>query len=139
MCSLDYVYNVNMVPRTYKQTMLSDEQPQWTGAMQKEFDTLVKTKTFILVDRPAHPESILTSRWVWSRKVDPDGNTIFKARLCARGFQQQWGLSYNDTYAPMSRLASIRILMFMCAQYGFVAHQIDVTAAYLNTDLDHVI
>ena len=68
-----------------------------------------------------------------------DGNITYKARLCARGFQQEYGLSYNDTYAPMSRLTSIRTLMFLCAQYGFEAHQMDVTSAYLNADLDHVI
>ena len=90
MCSLDYIYNVKTVPRTYRQALLSDEKPQWAGAIDKEFNTLVKTKTFIIVDRPAAPGPILTNRWVLSRKVDPDGQTVFKARLCARGFQQEW-------------------------------------------------
>ena len=137
--SLDFVYNVKTAPRTYRQAMTSVESPQWSDATNKEFQQLVDSKTFDVVDRPPNDTQVLSCRWVFSIKLNPDGSVTYKARLCARGFDQEWGVSYNDTYAPMSRMTSIRTLMFMCAQYGFMAHQLDVTAAYLNAPLDHEI
>ena len=138
VCSLDFVYSINTVPRTYRQAMESVNHKEWSGATGKEFQQLIDSDTFERVDRPRDTQ-VLTCRWVFSIKLNPDGSITYKARLCARGFDQEWGVSYNDTYAPMSRMTSIRTLMFLCAQYGFIAHQMDVTAAYLNAPLDHEI
>ena len=79
---------------------------------------------------------VLTYRKVYSLKHDKDGNPIYKVRIVARGCQQSYGLDYLDTYAPMSRMTSIRCLAQLAAQYNFVCHQIDVKTAYLNADID---
>ena len=137
-CSLDYVYSVGTVPRNHRQAMKSDEQPLWKGACDQEYKDLVDMDTFEIVPRPTDHE-VLGGGWVFSRKTGLDGSIKFKARYVARGCYQKYGESFTDTYAPMSRMTTIRCMMFMCAQYGFVAHQLDVTTAYLNAPLDHTI
>ena len=139
--ALDYCYNVHTVPRTYNEAMKSDDFQKWKLAMTKEYDSLLKHQTFILVDRPKDHD-VITGRWVFSNKLDinPISLDLFtraKARWVARGFLQKYGESFTDTYAPMSRMPSIRIMMFFCAQFGFLAFQLDVETAYLNAPLDH--
>ena len=138
---LEYCYNVHKVPRTYKEAMKSEDSQKWTNAMELEYNSLLKHKTFILVDRPKNHD-VITSRWVFSSKLDIDPRTQAllnreKARWVARGFLQTFGINYNDTFAPMSRMPTIRIMMVFCAQYGFLALQLDVEFAYLNVPLDH--
>ena len=138
---LEYCYNIDKVPRTYNEAMKSIDSQKWRVAMEKEYDSLLKHKTFILVDRPKNHD-VITGRWVFTSKLDIDPITkdLFtreKARWVARGFLQKYGISFTDTFAPMSRMPSIRIMMVFCAQYGFLAFQLDVETAYLNAPLDH--
>ena len=135
-CSLDYVYSVDTVPRTYRQAMMSNESHKWQSAAEKQYKEIIDNKTFDLVKRPTD-QPVLGARWVFSEKVGIDGSVTPKARWVARGFQQNYGESFTDTYAPMSRMTTIRIMMLLCAMFGFVAHQLDVTTAYLNALLDH--
>ena len=77
---------------------------------------------------------MITGRWVYSNKLDIDPITLYlitraMARWVAHSFKQKYGESFTDTYAPMSRLTSIRIMMFFCAQFGFLAFQLDVETA----------
>ena len=57
----------------------------------------------------------------------------------AKGYKQVFGYDYSDTYAPMSRMTTIRVMMFICIQLGFICHQIDIATAYLNAVLDTII
>ena len=139
--ALDYCYNIHSVPRTYSEAMKCEDSQKWRVAMEKEYQSLLKHKTFILVERPKNHD-VITGRWVFLSKLDIDPMTKnlltrAKARWVARGFLQKYGESFTDTYAPMSRMPSIRIMMFFCAQLGFWAFQLDVETAYLNAPLDH--
>ena len=138
---IEYCYNIHKVPRTYNEAMKSEDSDKWTKAMEREYNSLLKHKTFILVDRPKNHD-VITGRWVFQLKTDIDPRTHSlinreKARWVARGFLQKFGLNYTDTFAPMSRMPTIRIMMVFCAQYGFLAFQLDVETAYLNAPLDH--
>ena len=55
----------------------------------------------------------------------------------ARGFLQKFGETFTDTFAPMSRMTTIRVLMLLCIFHGFICHQLDIETAFLNADLDH--
>lgn len=79
----------------------------------------------------------VTSRWVTTDKYGPDGNIIRrKARLVARGFQQEEGLDYEETFASVVKPASTRILLALAAILHWHIHQADVKTAFLNSTLD---
>jgi hypothetical protein len=76
-------------------------------------------------------------KWVFRRKYRTDGTIqTFKARLVAKGFRQREGIDYFDTYAPVARITSIRVLIALASIYKLVVHQMDVKTAFLNGDLD---
>ena len=79
----------------------------------------------------------VTSRWVTTDKYGPDDEiTKLKARLVARGFQQEEGIDYKETFASVVKPASTRILLALAAIFSWFVHQGDVKTAFLNSDLD---
>nr|GEV83359.1 retrovirus-related Pol polyprotein from transposon TNT 1-94 [Tanacetum cinerariifolium] len=93
---------------------LGDES--WIVAMQKELNQFIANDVWELVPQPRNTK-IIGTKWVFRNKLD--GNGIIsrnKARLVAQGYNQQEGIDYNETYAPLARLESIRILLaYACA------------------------
>ena len=77
----------------------------------------------------------ITLKWVFKLKKDDQGAVIkHKARLLARGFVQQEGIDYDDAFAPVARMESVRVLA-LAAQEGWQVHHMDVKSAFLNGDL----
>ena len=77
--------------------------------------------------------NIIGCKWVLKAKKDAAGNvTRYKARLVAQGFSQIGGVDYNDTYAPMAKLASTRAIIAMANHLDMELHQVDIKGAYLN-------
>ena len=104
--------------------------------MQSELEALESKQTWELVDLPAgkHP---IGSKWVYKIKYKVDGSTErFKARLVAKGYTQQEGFDYNETFAPVVKLATVRMLLAIAAIKGWSLHQMDVNNAFLHGDLD---
>ena len=76
-------------------------------------------------------------KWVFRRKYRTDGSVqTFKARLVAKGYRQREGIDYFDTYTPVARITSIRVLMTLASIYKLGVHQMDVKTAFLNGNLD---
>nr|GEY20011.1 zinc finger, CCHC-type [Tanacetum cinerariifolium] len=76
-------------------------------------------------------------KWIFKRKMKVDGTIDkFKARLVIQGFRQKEGIDYLDTYAPVARITTIRLLLALAAIHNPVIHQMDVKTAFLNGDLD---
>jgi hypothetical protein len=85
------------------------------------------------------PEGVkpVTSRWVNTDKYGPDGQLIkHKSRLVARGFQQEEGIDYEETFASVVKPASTRILLALAAILSWRIHQGDIKTAFLNSNLD---
>ena len=79
-------------------------------------------------------------KWIFKRKLKPDGTIDkYKARLVAKGYRQKEGLDYFDTYSPVSRITSIRMLIAIASLYNMDIHQMDVKTAFLNGELDEEI
>jgi hypothetical protein len=88
------------------------------------------------VDLPPSSKPI-GCKWVFRRKYTTDGSIqAFKARLVAKGFRQKEGIYYFDTYAPVARITSIRVLMTLASIYNLYVHQMDIKTTILNGDLD---
>ena len=80
--------------------------------------------------------NIIGSKWVLKAKKDAAGNIVcYKACLVAQGFSQIGGVDYDDTYAPVAKLASTHTVIAMANRLGFEMHQIDIKGAYLNGEL----
>ena len=81
-------------------------------------------------------KKIIGSKWVFKRKINKQGIVErFKARLCAKGFSQIEGLDYNETYAPVMRYKSLRIILALAAIKDMEIKQMDVETAFLNADI----
>ena len=138
VAEVGYVHNIHTVPNSLKEAMAGSELPFWKEAILQEIGDLKEHKVGMLINRAdiSVGTKVITGRYVFSKKYLENGEPVYKVRYCARGCQQSWGLDYLDTYAPMSRMASIRVLMQLAAQYNLICHQIDVKTAYLNSDID---
>lgn len=133
MCFLLDNY-INDSPKNFKEALRTRDAPKWWGAIKKEYDAIVAHNTWELVDRPA--ESVITSRWVFTKKVGVDKSEVFKARLVARGFEQNSNLEYDEIYSPVARLATVRTLLAVSNEKNYHIHQLDICNAFLNGHLN---
>nr|GEV83167.1 zinc finger, CCHC-type [Tanacetum cinerariifolium] len=79
----------------------------------------------------------LDTKWIFKRKLKVDGTVEkFKARLVIHGFKQKSRIDYFDTYAPVARISTIRLLIAMASIHNLIIHQIDVKTAFLNEELE---
>lgn len=131
----DFAFMINE-PGTYEQAMRGENKQEWIDAMRDEYDALIKNNTWKLVERP-QGVNVVDNRWIFKVKMNPD-NTIerYKARLVARGFTQQYGIDYYETFSPVVRFTSIRSILAMVAQKNMHMMQFDVKTAFLNGELD---
>lgn len=122
-------------PTTYTQAVGGNEYKHWKHAMDAEMQSLHENVTWKLVPLPPGRKAC-GSKWVFKYKVDKDGNIDrYKARLCAKGFTQQAGIDYNETFAPVLRYQTLRILLVISALRDYEIDQLDVTTAFLNATL----
>jgi hypothetical protein len=103
----------------------------WVLAMQEELNNFLRNEVCHLVPRPN--QNVVDTKWVFRNKQDEHGVvTRNKARLVAKGYSQVEGLDFDETYALVARLESIRILLPYATYHGFKLYQMDVKSAFLN-------
>ena len=85
-----------------------------------------------LLPKPQH-KNIIGRKWVIRNKLNEQGEVVRnKARLVAQGYNQQEGIDYTETFAPVARLEAIRLLLSYAVNYGIILYQMDVNTAFLN-------
>jgi hypothetical protein len=120
-------------PRTYKQAMARADADKWNGAIDEEMKLLETMGTWDLVDPPPAGTNIIGCRWVFRRKRDDLGQIArYKGQLVAQGFSQAFGIDYFETYAPVVKMASLKILLSLGSRNGYAMNQFDIKGAYLN-------
>ena len=120
------------IPRSYRHAMSTDPD-RWMIPMQVEMDTLKRKHTWDLVKAPPGA-NIMDSMWVYDIKWDGEGNRIKdKARLVGKGYTQQLGIDYNETWAGVTRLESVRMTAAIAANLNLKLWRIDFVGAYLNS------
>lgn len=108
----------------------------WRGAMRNEVDALEQNKTWSLTTLPPGKKA-LASKWVYRIKYNADGTIErHKARLVVMGNHQKEGIDYDDTFAPVVKMNTVRILLKLAAAKNWELHQMDVQNAFLHGDLD---
>lgn len=123
-------------PRSVAEALRGPNGPQWQAAIDKELANLKLKRTWDEVKRPVDKRAI-GSRMILKLKRDALGNVVkFKARLVAQGFSQVPGVDFEETYAPVGRTTSLRIMLAISAFMDLEIQQADVEGAYLNGTLD---
>nr|CAN83877.1 hypothetical protein VITISV_014760 [Vitis vinifera] len=108
------------------------KHPKWLSAMDDEIHALKKNDTWVLVPRPQH-HNVVGCRWVFKTKLHSDGSIErHKACLVAQGFSQVHGLDFGDTFSPVVRPATVRIILSLAVTSGLRLHKLDVKNAFLH-------
>jgi hypothetical protein len=105
--------------------------PDWVVAMQEELNNFKHNEVWSLVERSK--QNVVGTKWVFHNKQDEyEVVTRNKTRLVAKCYSQVEGLNFDETFAPIARLESIRMLLVYATHQGFKLYQIDVKNAFLN-------
>ncbi|CAI7765668.1 unnamed protein product [Closterium sp. NIES-53] len=125
-------------PATVQQALGGEHKEKWREAMDKEPKALQERNTWKVVPiGVARNKTILTGKWVFRVKTKADGTIDkFKARWVVRGFDQEHGRDFTETFAPVSRHTSLRILLAIAATKKKKLRQIDVANAFLYAPVD---
>jgi hypothetical protein len=104
--------------------------------MHEEFDALVNNGTWSLVPRPSRA-NVVSGKWIFKHKYHSDGSLArHKARWVVRGFSQQPGIDFDETFSPVVKWATIRAVLSIAVSRSWPIHQLDVKNAFLNGNLD---
>jgi hypothetical protein len=131
--SIEEIYQRSNVavcePDNYEE---AQQNPSWQKAMEEEIFMIEKNKTWELVDRPGD-KNIIGVKWIFRTKLNADSSiNKFKARLVVKGYAQVYGVDYSDTFAPVARMDTIRLLLVVAAHRNWKVFQLDVKSAFLN-------
>uniref|UniRef100_A0A2N9EE71 Integrase catalytic domain-containing protein n=1 Tax=Fagus sylvatica TaxID=28930 RepID=A0A2N9EE71_FAGSY len=126
-------------PASFSEALHSPDRDEWMTAMQEEMSSMDKNNVWELVDLPPGRKTI-GNKWVLKVKRKADGSIDrYKARLVAKGYTQREGIDYEDTFSPVVRFASIRLILSIVAKQDLELFQMDVKTAFLNGELDEEI
>lgn len=124
------------VPQDIADVETSPEKEKWEHAIQEEYKSLMKNETWELV-QPQTEMKILDNKWVFKVKKDETGRTNkYKARLVVKGYLQRQRIDYEETFAPVAKLTTIRTLIALAIHEELYLDQMDVKTAFLNGNLD---
>ncbi|KAI3522492.1 hypothetical protein L1887_00319 [Cichorium endivia] len=120
-------------PSTYRQAKVKHE---WVTAMKEELISIEKNDTWKLVELPKGRKAI-GLKWVYKVKRDPNGKILkYKARIVAKGYVQKQGIDYEEVFAPVARIETVRVILALAGSNGWWVHHLDVKSAFLNGRLE---
>ena len=135
----DFDIGINKDPVSFSQAIESNDSSKWIDVMNEELKSMDQNQVWDLVELPNNCKKV-GCKWVFKTKRDSKGNIErYKARLVAKGFTQKEGIDYRETFSPVSKKDSFRIIMALVAHYDLELHQMDVKTAFLNGNLDEEI
>nr|GEW18268.1 integrase, catalytic region, zinc finger, CCHC-type, peptidase aspartic, catalytic [Tanacetum cinerariifolium] len=129
----DHPLNNIIEPKTYKEALT---QSCWIEAMQEDLNEFEHLEVWELVPRPDQV-MVITLKWIYKVKLDELGGILKNtARLVARGYRQEEGIDFEESFAPVARLEATRIFLAYVAHKNMVVYQMDVKTAFLNGLVD---
>ena len=130
---------INDTPTSISEAYASPDANYRKEAVRSEMDSIMANRTWEITERPYGCKP-LGCKWVFKKNLRPDGTIDkYKARLVAKGYSQKEEEDFFDTYSPVARLTTIRVLLSLAASHGLLVHQMDVKIAFLNGELDEEI
>jgi plasmid maintenance system killer protein len=125
---------IDSEPTTLKEALSSPHANEWAHAAREELLSLHANHTWDIVT--STDKRGIGSKWVFKTKVNPDNSIRFKARLVIKGYNQIQGIDFQETYAPVSRLASLRVLLAFASEHQWKCDHMDVVTAFLHPEID---
>lgn len=120
-------------PVNYKE---ASTDKRWKEAMEKELEAVERNKTWELTTLPPGHMPI-GLKWVYKLKKDTSGNVVkYKARIVAKGYVQRRGIDFEEIFAPVTRLETVRLLLALAAKNKWEVHHLDVKTAFLNGEIE---
>ena len=127
---------LNDIPTSFKNIEGREDSELWRDAVRRELDSIEKNETWELIKEPKDV-NVIDSKWVFAIKEnETEVSKKYKARLVARGFQQENDLNGLDVYAPVTKMNTIRTLFAVGVEKGYKFCQLDVNTAFLNGNLE---
>jgi hypothetical protein len=126
-------------PKSFKEAKASPEWNEWHAGMREEYESMGQRDVWkkVRVEDLPTGTKVLAGKWVYKKKRHADNSIYrYKARWVARGFLQRFGLDYDETYAAVAHIVTIRLCLALAAQYDHDVRQMDVDTAYLYAKLD---
>ena len=121
------------IPQTLQEAL---RNKNWLHAMKEEMNALERNKTWEIVNLPKGKKTV-GCKWVFTLKYRADGSLErHKARLVAKGYTQTYGIDYQETFAPVAKMNTVRVLLSLAANFGWCLQQFDVKNAFLHGDLE---
>ncbi|KAA3465088.1 Retrovirus-related Pol polyprotein from transposon TNT 1-94 [Gossypium australe] len=113
--------------------------PEWTKAAQQEYDALKHNQTWELVSLPPNRRAV-GCKWVFRIKKHADGSVArYKGRLVVKGYLQEARIDFYETFSPVVKPTTIRVVLSLAVQFGWSLRQVDINNAFLNGDLNEEI
>ena len=123
-------------PTSFKEAIEGPEAEQWRGAIDEEYASLQKYNTWVFTQLPLGCRAI-PCKWVFKKKYNSVNNTVqYKACLVVKEYEQQEGIDYTKTFAPVAMLKTVQILLALAAYFDWEVQQIDVVTVFLNLALN---
>jgi len=123
-------------PINYKEALKIDV---WKRAMVEELQSIERNQTWELVNLPDKKKKI-DVKWVFKVKLNSDGQVSkYKARLVAKGFLQKQGIDYNEVFAPVARIETVRLVIAIACKNEWLLYHLDVKSAFLNGPLEELV
>lgn len=124
------------VPGSFKETISGPDANNWKGAIQEELEAHQKNGTWSII-QAEEGQRLIDSRWVFRLIQNSSGEIRrYKARLCARGFMQEHGIDYSETFSPVVRYSSVRVFLSIVASKDLELVQFDIKTAFLYGKID---
>lgn len=118
----------DLEPRTVTQALKDD---RWRNSMSEEFNAQIANQTWNLVPSPPPTVNVIGCKWIFRTKFNPDGSVHrYKSRLVAKGYSQQAGLDYNETFSPVIKSTTIRLVLDIAVKRDWPIRQLDVNNAF---------
>lgn len=130
--SVNLSTTIPLEPQTVNQAL---KDKKWRGAMSEEIDAFVRNRTFDLLPRQPH-HSVIGCKWIFQNKISPTSYlNRCKARLVAKGYKQKYARDYTDTFSPMIKSTTIRLVLDITISKAWPIQQSDVNNAFLQGTL----
>ena len=122
-----------------KEALECPAKEKWKVALEDEMESLKVNQVWTLVDLPSGRKAI-GNKWILKLKRKADGSIDrYNARLVVKGYTQQEGIDYEETFSPVVRFTSIRLILAIVAHMDLELHQMDIKTAFLNGELEEEI